>query len=229
MTEDRPAPNRKCQNFRQALTDAHKRYKEAKEERRAGGRATHQATRRIQKSISDICLAYVYAKTAGEAVTFPQEVASKLAFLFGDLATGHQVELVSAQRGRGRPRTSFSVEEAQKMAVRYVRAVRRGWIEDPHPVSTVMKHFRIDDATWRRWQKNHSEASTADIRATRSVRGWVQRFLQRNPDRDLEDAIEVLRLAKGTKIKKLMKFAADHYRDLPGSYSFDAIAHRGAQ
>ena len=217
MAKPQSASKSQPKSRRQALAEAFDRYVKVTADHRATGGDAPEMTRRLQEAISEVCVAYVSAKAAGEDVTFPQNLAAELAFAFGDLATGHQVKLLRPQRGRGKPGASFSVEKAQRAAVRYVRAAKSGCIDDPHPVASVIQAFKISSAAWRRWQKKHSDVSTADVRVTGSVRQWVQIYLECHPDADLFWAIDALRFAKGKKIKDLMEFAAHHYQNLPGA------------
>ncbi len=217
MAKRQTASKSQPKSFRQALAEAYDRYVKANADRRAPGGDTPENTQRLQEAIHEVCLAYGDATADGEDVTFPQDVANELAFAFGDLAMGHQVEHLTTARGRGQPGASYSLEYAQRAAVRYVRAAKRGCIDDPRPVTSVMEAFKITRATWGRWKQKHPDVSTADVTGARSARGWVQKYRKIYPNANISHAFDALGLAKGKKIKELMEFAAEHYQNLPGA------------
>lgn len=225
MQKDAPSEPGKFTNIRKMLCEQYASYQNVRSAYKAGEMGPKSICQ-LQDLVGEICATYVKAKADGENVEFPPQLAAELAFIFGDLAKGHQHDLVRPKRDRRRPPTSFSVELAEETAVRYVQAVRKGWVEDPHPVKTVVNAFQISDATWRRWRKKHQNVSTADVRATRALGRWVQDFLLEHPGTDVYLAMDHFWELKGKKIKDLMEFAARHYPTLPGAYSWKAIEKR---
>ena len=245
MTKGQPARNSKPKpRYGQKLADAHRRYLEAEKELGADEHDKVAVTRRLQQSISDIFLAYSRAMARGEDVSFPKDLALVLGEAFGNVAKRHHVELLTPQRGRGRPPTSWSMEECKMVAVRYLRAVHRDWINDPNPDATVRQAFQIAKPTWRQWKKDHPEVSTSDVRVTKSVGGWVRNWVrmalarsglgddfdQDHIDRDhVRLACEALTRRKGKILKEQMEFVAEQYLGLSGSYTQAAIRERGAR
>lgn len=72
----------------------------------------------------------------------PDEMASDLAFAMEDVIAGHENDLLMPHRRRGRPKRPPTQDNCIRDAVRYMRAVKAGLIEDPQPIRTVVNAFR---------------------------------------------------------------------------------------
>lgn len=82
----------------------------------------------------------------------PDEIRDHLAFAFEEICAGIESDLLTpVKRGGGRERPI--AKRMQAVAIRYLRWVADGRIEDRRPTSTVAEAYGVTDRTVRGWNE----------------------------------------------------------------------------
>lgn len=86
----------------------------------------------------------------------PGEIRDHLAFAFEDICEGFTSDLLSpVKRGGGRERPF--AKKLQAVAIRYLRWVEDGRIDDRRPTATVAEAYDVTTKTVRNWKKAWNE------------------------------------------------------------------------
>jgi hypothetical protein len=121
----------------------------------------------------------------------PGEIRDHLAFAFEDICAGIESDLLSpVKRGGGRERPI--AKHMQAAAIRYLRWVADGRIEDKRATATVAEAYGVTDRTVRGWNKAWRELPTPGLaeefgadevaRFMRAIGGQYHRFIKKPDD-----------------------------------------------
>ncbi len=90
----------------------------------------------------------------------PADTLSRLSALSEELSNGNIPPVIEDVYVTGR-RLMWRMQRRDiAKAIYYIDAVRRGEIEDPHPIKTVREHFGVLQRTVQRWIKRRDEICT---------------------------------------------------------------------
>ena len=95
---------------------------------------------------------------ARPAEPLPVQLAAVIANQIRYLAVGKCPEPIAVLTGRGQPGVGPHEDRDIGLAVAYVKAAKRGDIQDRSPVKTVCRLYGVDDSTVRRWRRANSHA-----------------------------------------------------------------------
>ena len=116
----------------------------------------------------------------------PDEIRDHLAYAFEDVCAGIESDLLSpVKRGGGRERPI--AKRLQAAAIRYLRWVADGRIEDSRPTATVAEAYGVTDRTVRGWNEAWRALPTPELadefgadavaRFMRATGGQYRRFI----------------------------------------------------
>ena len=118
-----------------AKKTAHERYLDARADRLENGNSL--ALRWvIQDAMREALWEHAHARKV-----LPEEMAAEIAFQLLEVVDGYGADLFRHVRQRGSPGKAYPNDHCIEDAVRYMRAVQEGVIEDSQPVRTVHEAF----------------------------------------------------------------------------------------
>ncbi|MBK6355380.1 MAG: hypothetical protein IPF44_00915 [Betaproteobacteria bacterium] len=120
---------------------AYSRYLDAKAKPTPNGKLSSGSLFDMQRALLD-------ALRSGQPL--PIEMQRDLAFSFEELVTGNQPELLTVLRGAGKPDPTLK-RYLRKEAIRYLRWVSDGRINDKTPLKTVARSFGVTAKAVETW------------------------------------------------------------------------------
>ena len=112
-----------------------------------------------------------------DPVGLPPDLAAMLHGLFGYLGVGHIPDpILDAAKGAGR-RSIGPVERRDiETAVAYVRAAKRGEIDDKSPVQTICVQYEVGRSTVQGWLRSFDERSIQTQLLPRRMKESAHRY-----------------------------------------------------
>src|SRR5258706_12704994 len=122
-------------------------------ERRLSRRQEH-FRRSLQGAIRDFFRTLATSKDNDSAASpLPRVLSSELADAFGALIEGFVHPLVKPAVKKPGQSTFPKMRECQVKALHYIESAKRGVLQDPHPVKTVIEAFGISRRLLLHWRK----------------------------------------------------------------------------
>ena len=174
---------------------AYSRYLDAKAKPTPKGKLSSGSLFDMQKALMD-------ALRSGQPL--PIEMQMDLAFSFEELVTGNQPELLTVLRGPGKPDPTLK-RYLRKEAIRYLRWVSDGHINDKTPLKTVARSFGVTAKAVEIWIKDFSETEieplvfeSPDLAEFEDSDGCLVK-------RDLSEHVKSVMIACGSRYQILSK------------------------